>query len=54
MNTTEIFNKLLLENNEKKIKRYIIANGKKPKIICPICKYDKEYLNNLKETNSGK
>lgn len=35
------FNNLLKNNNEEEIREYILKKGKKPKIICPICFYDK-------------
>lgn len=49
MNNSDEFDKLLLENNEEEIKKYIVSYGKKPKVTCPICFYDKEYLKQITE-----
>lgn len=46
------FEKVIKENKEDDIKEYIIRKGKKPKNTCPICFYDKEYLDSINNKNS--
>lgn len=36
------FMKLLIENDESKLKDFLIINGKSPKVICPILFVDKD------------
>jgi hypothetical protein len=45
---TEVL-KLLILNNPKDIKDFLLKNGKKPKAICPI-----RFINNSVDSNNSK